>query len=66
MLNKKIIKLLIGTNNAGKLKEIEDLLPKKIDIYYPALFKIKSPNENGKSFIENSAIKAKFFLKKQK
>ena len=30
MLNKKIIKLIIGTNNKGKLKEIRNLLPKNI------------------------------------
>ena len=29
MLYKKIKKLLVGTNNRGKLKEIRGLLPKK-------------------------------------
>tara|TARA_B110001452_G_scaffold223823_1_gene197178 strand:- start:69 stop:671 length:603 start_codon:yes stop_codon:yes gene_type:complete len=66
MLNKKILKLLIGTNNRGKFKEIKDLLPKNIEIYSPNDFKIKSPIENGKNFIENSKIKAKFFSKKTK
>jgi XTP/dITP diphosphohydrolase len=63
---KKIIKLLIGTNNKGKLKEIMDLLPKNLEIHYPSEFKIKSPAENGKTFQENSLIKAKFFSKKSK
>ena len=58
MLKKKIIKLLVGTNNKGKLKEIEDLLPKNLEIYSASDFKIKSPVENGKSFKENSLIKA--------
>ena len=66
MLKKKIIKLLIGTNNKGKLKEIRDLLPKNLKIFSISDFKIKSPVENGKSFEENSLIKAKYFSKKLK
>jgi XTP/dITP diphosphohydrolase len=64
MLNKKITKLLVGTNNKGKLREIKDLLPKTVSVYSPYDLKIKSPNENGKSFLENSLIKAKYFSKK--
>ena len=63
---KKIIKLLIGTNNKGKLEEITNLLPKNIEIYSPSDFKIKSPIENGTTFKENSLIKAKYFSKKLK
>ncbi len=66
MLNKKISKIFIGTNNTGKLKEIRDLLPKSTKIYSTKDFKIKSPVENGNSFLENSLIKAKFFSKKTK
>ena len=66
MLKNKIIKLLIGSNNKAKLKEIRDLLPKNLEIYCPHDFKIKSPTENGKTFKENSLIKAKFFSKKSK
>ena len=66
MLKNKIIKLLVGTNNKGKLREIKDLLPKNLEIYSPQDFKIKSPAENGKTFKENSLIKAKFFFKKSK
>ena len=64
MLKKKIQKLLIGTNNKGKLKEIRDLLPKNITTLSTAEFKLKSPRENGKSFKENSLIKSKYFSKK--
>ena len=64
MLKKKIKKLLIGTNNKGKLKEIRDLLPKNIVTLSTADFKLKSPTENGKSFKENSLIKSKYFSKK--
>ena len=66
MFKKKIIKILVGTNNKGKLKEISDLLPKNLEIYSPSDFKIKSPKENGKTFEENSLIKAKYFSKKSK
>ena len=66
MLNKKIKKILIGSNNPGKVKEIRDLLPKSVNIFSIKDFKIKSPIENGKSFEENSLIKAKFFSKKTK
>ena len=66
MLKNKIIKLLVGTNNKGKLKEITDLLPKNLEIFSPKDFRIKSPPENGKTFEENSLIKAKLFSKKSK
>ena len=66
MLKKKITKILVGTNNTGKLKEIRELLPKNLEIYSTSDFKIKSPIENGKTFEENSLIKAKYFYKKSK
>jgi XTP/dITP diphosphohydrolase len=61
---KKISKLLIGSNNKGKLKEIKTLLPKRIKIYSTSDFNIKSPVENGKTFEDNSIIKSKYFSKK--
>jgi len=61
---KKIDKLIIGTNNKGKLREITDLLPKYIKIFSPSDFNLKSPKENGKTFEENSLIKSKYFSKK--
>jgi len=63
---KKILKLLIGTNNKGKYKEIKDLLPKYIKTYSTSEFKLKSPRENGLTFTENSLIKSKHFSKKTK
>ena len=62
----KILKLLIGTNNKGKLKEIRDLLPKYIKIYSTADYNLKSPREDGLTFEENSLIKSKYFSKKSK
>ena len=64
MKAKKISQLLIGTNNKGKLREIKALLPKNIKIYSTSDYNLKSPKENGKTFRENSLIKASFFSKK--
>ena len=61
---KKIKKIIIGTNNPGKYKELGDLLPKTIQLLSPKKLKITSPEENGKSFKENSLIKASYFSKK--
>ena len=66
MLKKKILKLVIGSNNQGKIKEIRDLIPNNILFYTPGDFNLQNPKENGKSFSENSFIKAKFFSKKTK
>ena len=63
---KKISKLLIGTNNKGKYKEIKDLLPKYIKTHSTTEFKLKSPREDGRTFEENSIIKSKYFSKKTK
>ena len=64
MLKKKINKLLIGTNNKGKLREIRDLLPKYIKTVSTKDYNLKSPQENGKTFKDNSLIKSKYFSKK--
>tara|TARA_Y100000591_G_scaffold185666_1_gene160239 strand:- start:455 stop:1057 length:603 start_codon:yes stop_codon:yes gene_type:complete len=64
MQNKKIKKLLIGTNNKGKLREIRSLLPKNIEVFSTSKFNLKSPKEDGKSFKQNSLIKSKYFSKK--
>ena len=56
-------KILIGTHNKGKFKEIAYLLPKKIKKISPLSLKIKSPRETGKSFISNSKLKVRFFSK---
>ena len=64
MSKQKIRKLIIGTNNKGKLREIKNLLPKNIKIYSTLGFNLKSPVENGKTFKENSLIKSRYFSKK--
>ena len=64
MFKQKIKKLLIGTNNKGKLREIKNLLPKYIKIYSTSEFNLKSPKETGKTFKENSLIKSRYFSEK--
>ena len=61
---KKIKEILIGTNNIGKYREFCALLPKRVKKYSPIEFNILSPKEVGKSFEENSIIKASYFSKK--
>jgi len=60
----KINEIIIGTNNEGKYKEISDLLPAGIKKHSPKEFDILTPKETGKSFEENSLIKASYFSKK--
>ena len=64
MYKKKNREIIIGSNNAGKIKEIRDLLPKTYKVFSPKDFKLKSPKENGKSFLQNSLIKAEYYSKK--
>ena len=60
----KINKILIGTHNKGKFKEISDLLPRNVVKISPISLGIESPEETGKTFSENSLLKAKFFYEK--
>jgi XTP/dITP diphosphohydrolase len=54
-------KILIGTHNQGKFREIAFLISKKYKKISPLTLKIKSPKETGKTFSSNSKLKAKFF-----
>ena len=47
-------KILIGTHNAGKFREIAYLLTKRYKKISPTSLKIKIPKETGKSFVSNS------------
>ena len=60
----KIKEVVIGTNNGGKYKEICSLLQNKVKKHSPKEFDILTPEETGKSFEENSLIKASYFSKK--
>ena len=56
-------KILVGTHNQGKFKEISYLISSKYKKISPVKLKIKSPKETGKSFASNSQLKVKFFSK---
>ena len=56
-------KILIGTHNKGKFREIAYLLSKKYKKISPISLKIPSPKETSKSFVGNSSLKANFFSK---
>ena len=56
-------KILIGTHNKGKFREISYLISSKYKKISPISLKIKSPKETGKTFIANSRLKVKFFSK---
>ena len=56
-------KILIGTHNKGKFKEIAYLISKKYKKISPLTLKIRSPVETGKTFSSNSKLKVKFFSK---
>ena len=59
-------KILVGTHNQGKFKEISYLLPKKIKKLSPQRLSFKSPKETGKTFALNAILKAKYFSKLSK
>ena len=63
---KKNRKILIGTHNDGKFREISKLLSKRIKKISPKNLNIKAPKETGKTFKSNSELKANFFYKKTK
>jgi len=56
-------KILIGTHNQGKYREIAYLISNKYKKISPISLKIHSPKETGKTFAKNSELKAKFFSK---
>ena len=56
-------KILIGTHNDGKFKELSYLISRKIKKISPKKFNIKSPKETGKTFSSNAILKAKYFSK---
>ena len=54
-------KILIGTHNQGKFKEIGGLISNKYKKISPLTLKIKSPRETGSTFSSNSKIKVNYF-----
>ena len=63
---KKKYKILIGTHNKGKFKELSYLLSNRLVKIAPDSLGIKSPKENKKTFLGNSQLKAQYFYRKSK
>ena len=60
----KINKIIVGTHNEGKFKEICALLPTNIIKISPKDLNLPSPKEIGGTFEENSKIKSRYFSEK--
>ena len=56
-------KILVGTHNMGKFKEIAYLISKKYKKISPLSLNIPSPKETSKTFNGNSSLKANYFAK---
>ena len=57
-------KLLIGTQNPGKIQEFEELLkPLGIDVISLRDIDIEDPEETGVTFLDNALLKAHFYAK---
>ena len=63
MQKQKIKEIVIGTNNSGKLREIRELIPKKVKVLSLKKISAKSPNETSKTFKGNALLKAKYYSK---
>lgn len=65
MKNFKFNKLVIATNNKGKLKEITQLLkPFNVEILSASDFPYPEPVETGTTFTENAEIKSRYYAEK--
>ena len=56
-------KILIGTHNQGKFREIAYLISSKFKKISAKEINLPSPKETGKTFSSNSKLKANFFSK---
>ena len=63
---KKKKKILIGTHNLGKFKELSYLISSRFKKISPVDLGIGSPKETKKTFKGNSQLKAEYFYKKSK
>ncbi len=64
-MRNKYQKILIASNNLGKIAEITSLLKSlNIEAISPLDFNLQEPIEDGNSFEENALIKAKFYAQK--
>ena len=55
-------KLLVASGNAGKVSEITELLkPFAVEVFSAKDLNLPEPEENGRNFIENAQIKARYY-----
>lgn len=52
------MRLIVATNNAGKLAELRDLLPGHIELVTLRDAGLASPDESGETFFDNALLKA--------
>ncbi len=53
------MKLVLASNNPGKVKEIQKLIPSPYEIIPQAEFEIPEADETGLTFVENAILKAR-------
>lgn len=53
-------RLVLASNNPGKIREFRDLLQNQVDIVSLADLGLESPEETGTTFEENATIKARY------
>ena len=53
------MKLVLASNNLGKVKEIQNLIPSPYEIIPQAKFKVPEVAETGLTFVENAILKAR-------
>ncbi len=51
-------RVVLASNNKGKIRELQDLLP-SLKLYSQAAFNVPEAEETGETFIENAIIKAR-------
>ena len=57
-----IKQILLATKNQGKIREMQEILNKfGIEVLSLNDFGIEEPEETGKTFVENSVLKAKYY-----
>jgi len=53
------MRIVVATNNAGKIAELQRLLPANVTLLTLGEMGLQSPEENGETFVENALLKAR-------
>ena len=54
------MRIVLASNNAGKIKELNHILPQSFELLPAKQFELESPEETGTTFVENAIIKARY------